>query len=222
LLGSLFSVRDDADRPLPHRAIVHEIHNQLFAGHDTTVTVMANLMKQLAEHPDRLAEARHEVTTADLTDPLDLDRLKGLPHLNAVLDESMRSITPVQVTFRTMLRDMDYAGWHIPKAWTVCLAIAGTHHKPEVWTEPDRFDPERWCPARNEQAGEQHAYIPFGGGPRLCLGANFAYAEMRIMLAVLLRDYRWELVAGQDLSYRTLPFPRPRSGIRVRFSRMAD
>jgi cytochrome P450 len=220
LLGSLLSVRNDQGRPLPQEAVVHEIHNQLFAGHDTTVTVMANLMLQLAQTPEQLVALQQELRTADLADPLDLDRLRELPRLNAVLDESMRSVTPVQVTFRTMLRDMEYAGFRIPKDWTVCLAIAGTHHKPEVWREPDRFDPERWCPARAEQNRETHSYIPFGGGPRMCLGANFAYAEMRVMLALLARDYRWVLLEGQDLSYRTLPFPRPRSGIRVRFSRL--
>jgi cytochrome P450 len=220
LLGSLLSVRDDQGRPLSQEAVVHEIHNQLFAGHDTTVTVMANLMMQLAQTPEQLVAVQRELRTADLADPLDLDRLQELPRLNAALDESMRSVTPVQVTFRTMLRDMDYAGFRIPKGWTLCLAIAGTHHKPEVWTAPDRFDPERWCPARAEQNREGHSYIPFGGGPRMCLGANFAYAEMRVMLALLARDYRWVLVEGQDLSYRRLPFPRPRSGIRVRFSRL--
>ena len=189
-------MRDGDGRPLSQEAVVHEIHNQLFAGHDTTVTVMANLMLQLAQHPEQLVLVQEELRTADLADPLDLDRLREVPRLNAALDESMRSVTPVQVTFRRMLRDMDYAGFRLPKDWTVCLAIAGTHHKPEVWQDPDRFDPERWCPARAEQNLETHSYIPFGGGPRMCLGANFAYAEMRVMLALLARDYRWVLVEG--------------------------
>jgi cytochrome P450 len=129
----------------------------------------------------------------------------------------MRLLAPVAGTFRIMLRDMAYAGYRIPRGWTVRLEIAGIHTHDAIWTEPFTYDPARWEPPRAEQHTRQHCYIPFGGGPRLCLGANFANAEMRIMLALLLRGYAWELEPGQDLSYTMVPFPRPRSGLRVHF-----
>lgn len=219
LLASLLSVRDDAGRPLPQEAIVHELHNQLFAGHDTTVTVMSNLMLLLARHPDVLARARAEVQAAPLTAVFDLDALKRLPLLNAVLNESMRVVTPVVGTFRVALHDVAYKGYRIPKGWTVRLEIAGTHHNADVWSDPAAFDPDRWLPPREEQKERPFSFIPFGGGPRICLGANFAMAEMRVMLALLLRDYAWELLPDQDLSYNMIPFPRPRSGIVVNFGR---
>lgn len=221
LLGSILSIRDEEGHPLSHDQVVDEMHNQLFAGHDTTVTVMTNLMIQLAQRPEVLARARAELEAAGLGSALDLDRLKALPYLNAVLDESMRAVTPVIGTFRIMLRDEAFRGYRIPVGWVVRLEIAGTHQDPAVWTDPPAYDPERWSAGRAEQKRQPHSYIPFGGGPRICLGTNFALAEMRVMLALLLRDYEWELEPGQNLSYRPIPFPRPKSGGRVRFGRRA-
>lgn len=216
LLGAILGIRDEAGRPLPFDQVVDEMHNQLFAGHDTTVTVMTNLMLQLAQRPDVLARARAEVAAASLAAVPDLEQLKRLPYLNAVLDESMRAVTPVVGSFRVMRRDAEYKGYRLPAGWVVRLEIAGTHENPAVWPDPATFDPERWLA---DEKRPPHSYIPFGGGPRICLGTNFAYAEMRVMLALLLRDYTWELAPGQDLRYRHLPFPRPKSGGRVRFGR---
>lgn len=222
ILGSLLSVRDEEGKPLKQEAIVHELHNQLFAGHDTTVTVMTNLMLQLAQHPAVLAQARAEVREAELAGALDLEQIKRLPYLEAVLHESMRYLAPVAGTFRSMLCDMEYKGYRIPRGWTVRLEIAGTHTDERIWRGPYEFDPERWLPPREEQAGRQHCFVPFGGGPRLCLGTNFAWAEMRVMLALLLRDYAWEVQPDQDLGYVMVPFPRPKEGLRVRFGHVLE
>ncbi len=219
LLGAILGIRDEAGRPLRHDEVVDEMHNQLFAGHDTTVTVMTNLMLQLAQRPDVTARARAELDGAGLGAALELESLKRLPYLNAVLDESMRAVTPVIGSFRVMLRDAGYGGYRIPAGWTVRLEIAGTHENPAAWPDPAQFDPDRFLRDNREQP--PHSFIPYGGGPRICLGANFAAAEMRLMLALLLRDYDWTLEPGQDLHFRHIPFPRPRSGVRVRFGRRA-
>lgn len=219
MLGSLLSIRDENGSSLPLQQVIDEVHNELFAGHDTTVTVMTNLMIQLAQHPDALDQAVREVDQARLPEALDLEQLKRLPFMNAVLNESMRAATPVIGTFRVMLRDAAYQGYRIPKGWTVRLEIAGTHEDASIWTDPLAFDPERWSDERAEQKRRPHSYIPFGGGPRICLGTNFALAEMRVMLALLLRDYSWSLTPGQNLGYRHIPFPRPKSGGIVRFGR---
>jgi cytochrome P450 len=218
VLGALLSVREEEGRPLSQAAVFHELHNELFAGHDTTVTVMTNLMLQLAQHPAVLAQARQELQGAALAIPFDLEQIKLLPYLEAVLHESMRYLAPVAGTFRSMLCDMEYKGYRIPRGWTVRLEIAGTHTDERIWSNPFDFDPARWLPPRREQDQRQHCFVPFGGGPRLCLGANFAWAEMRVMLALLLRAYTWQVLPNQDLSYVMVPFPRPKQGLRVRFS----
>ncbi len=219
ILGSLLGVRDETGQPLPQEAIVHELHNQLFAGHDTTVTVMVNLMKTLAERQDVVNAARQELASPKLSRPIDLETVRDLPYLNAVLNESMRFIAPVSGTFRTMLHEMEYKGFRIPQGWTVRLEIAGTHTNPDIWSHPEAFDPERWLPGREEHKHRPYSFIPFGGGPRLCLGMNFAMAEMRLMLALLLSDYAWTLTPGQDMSYTWVPFPRPKNGLLIAFSK---
>jgi cytochrome P450 len=120
---------------------------------------------------------------------------------------------------RTTTQDVEFGGYRIPKGWQVILAISATHLM-EPWTEPRRFDPDRFGPERAEHKQQPHCHIPFGGGARVCLGQHFALAEMGIVLSLLLRGYTWELVPGQDLSIVPLPFPHPRSGIEVRFSRL--
>lgn len=220
MLGALLTVRDEHGQPLSVTAVEHELHNQLFAGHDTTVTVMTNLMLQLAQHPAVLARARSEIENAALADPLDLERLKALPYMDAVLHESMRYLAPVSGTFRVMLRDMAYKGYRIPRGWTVRLEIAGTHTNDQIWAAPFEFDPQRWLPPRAEQERRQYSFLPFGGGPRLCLGVNFAWTEMRVMLALLFRSYTWQILPDQDLSYVMVPFPRPKDGLRLAFGKL--
>ncbi len=216
LLGSLLQRREDGEPPLSRETIVDELQLLLFAGHDTTVTATSNLMLLLAQHPDVLQRGREAV--AGLEGPLSLEGLRATPYLVQLLQEGMRLIPPIGGAFRVTTRDVVYNGYRIPKGWTVPVSIR-TAHAGSSWPEPDRFDPERFSPERNEQK-KQGAFIPFGGGPRICLGQHFAMVEMSVMLALLLKHYTWELVPGQDLDYTLVPFPKPRSGIQLRFRRL--
>jgi cytochrome P450 len=215
-LGSLLSTRDEEGRPLPREAIVQELELLLFAGHDTTVTATSNLLLLLAQHPEVLERCRQEQRS--LADgPLTLETLRAMPYLHQVIQETMRLVPPVGGAFRVTTQDVAYGGYRIPQGWQVSLSIRAAHRGP-TWTSPERFDPERMGPERCEQK-PQGAYIPFGGGPRVCLGQHFAMVEMAAVAALLLRDYQWELVPGQDLTLKTFPIPLPRSGLLVRFSR---
>jgi len=213
LLGALLNSRDDAGQPLPSDVIRDELQLLLFAGHDTTVTATSNLMLQLASNPEALRLGREAV--AGLNGPLTLDSLRGTPALARLISEGMRLVPPIGGLFRSTTRDAVYKGYRIPKGWTVMLNVGFTHRHTN-WTEPTRFDPERFGPERNEQR-TPGSFIPFGGGPRTCLGQHFAMVEMSVLLALLLNRYAWELVPGQDLTYSLFPFPRPRSGIQIRF-----
>ncbi|MDY7228441.1 cytochrome P450 [Hyalangium rubrum] len=215
LLGSLINSRDDAGNPLPRETIVEELQLLLFAGHDTTVTAMSNLMLLLAQHPEELQKGRDAL--AALPTPLTLDTLRGTPRLTWLLFEGMRLIPPIGGAFRATTQEVVYNGYRIPEGWTVMVSIGATRAEAN-WTEPEHFDPERFSPERQEQK-KPGTYIPFGGGPRICLGQHFAMVEMSVMLALLLKHYTWELVPGQDLQYVLFPFPKPKSGIQLRFHR---
>ncbi|MET0406120.1 MAG: cytochrome P450, partial [Cystobacter sp.] len=212
LLGSLLQHREDGEPPLSRETIVDELQLLLFAGHDTTVTATSNLMLLLARHPEVLEKGRAAV--AGLEGPLTLEGLRGMPYLVQLLHEGMRLIPPIGGAFRVTTRDVAYKGYRIPKGWMVPVGIKAAHGG-EHWPEQERFDPERFSPGRAEQR-KPGTFVPFGGGPRICLGQHFAMVEMSVMLALLLKHYTWELVPGQDLEYTQIPFPRPRSGIQLR------
>ncbi len=218
ILGSLLSVRDEAGQPLPREAVLDEVLLQFLATHDNTMSTLANLVLLLAQHPEVLRRCEAEQGGAALDEPLTLERLRAFPYLHQVLLEGLRFIPPVGGLMRVMTRDAEFGGYRIPQGWRVLLAIGATHYQ-TPWTEPERFDPDRMGPERAEHKQRPHALMPFGGGARSCLGQHLALAEMSVVLSLLLRGYRWELVPGQDLSFIPIPFPHPRSGIQVRFSR---
>lgn len=216
VLGALLSARDDAGRPLSREAIDEEILVLLFAGHDTTVTATSNLLLQLAQHPEVLQAGRAQLDAAP-EGPLTLDGLKAIPFLFQAINEGMRCAPPVGGVFRKTTQDVVFQGYRIPKGWSVSVNIRATHYG-KNWAAPERFDPSRFGA---EGKVRQGAFIPFSGGVRICVGQHFAMVEMSVMLALLLRGYAWALEPGQDLTYDLVPFPRPKSGIRLRFTRRA-
>ena len=215
VLSTLLDVRDEDGRPLPRTTIVDEIQLLMFAGHDTTVTALTNIVLHLSQHPDVLARARAEQDAAGDA-PLTVEAVRAMPWLEAVISESMRVVPPVGGAFRELTQDVEYGGFTLKKGWTVSMSPGLAHGDESVWTDPERFDPERWMPERAENKRHPFAYIPFGGGPRKCLGEHFAMLEMQLVLALFLRGYEWELAEGQDLSPLFFPFPRPRDGLRLR------
>lgn len=218
ILGSLLAVRDEQGRPLSREAVLDEMLLQLFASHDTTLHTLVNLMMLLARDPGQLQRCREEQRGASLEEPLTLEALRELPALHQVMQEGLRLMPPVGGIFRVTTRDVEFGGYRIPEGWTVLLSIIGTHLG-EPWTDAERFDPARMAPERAEHKHQPGAFVPFGGGARVCIGQHFAMAEMGVILSLLLRGYDWELEPGQDLSLVPLPFPHPRSGLQVRFSR---
>ncbi|MFV8754787.1 cytochrome P450 [Nannocystaceae bacterium ST9] len=218
VLSTLLRVRDEQGRPLPRNTVVDEIQLLLFAGHDTTVTSTSNIVYHLAEHRDALAKA-HAEQDAMADRALTLDNLRAMTWLEAVIKESMRLIPPIGGSFRVMTRDAEFGGFTIPKGARVALGPRAAHREAEHWPDPDRFDPERFLREADDRPA--FSWIPFGGGPRVCIGQHFAMLEMLVVLAMLLREFDWSLVPGQDLGFLTIPLPRQRSGTIVELRRRA-
>ncbi|HAA19674.1 MAG TPA: hypothetical protein DCP28_13250 [Cytophagales bacterium] len=210
ILASLIAARDENDQPLDVETITHEIQVQLFAGHDTTVTALTNLLLTLSSQPEVVAKAREEALA--LPESLSLEDIKGMAYIPMVIYEGMRVQPPIQNGFRVAMEDIAYQGYRIPKDWTVVANIFSAHMQ-DTWTSPKEFDPERMNPHRAEQKAEQGKFIPFGGGPRICLGQHFAMVEMNLVLGMFLRRFNFSLQPGQNLKMSYLPFPLPKSGV---------
>lgn len=210
VISTLLRVRDEQGQPLPRSTVVDELQLLLFAGHDTTVTSTSNILYHLGIHAGVRAKAQAEQDALD-DRSYTLETLRSLTYLDAIIKESMRLIPPVGGAFRVMTCEAEFDGFTIPKGHRIAVGPRAAHREAEHWPEPDRFDPERFM---NEAPANRPAFswIPFGGGPRVCLGQHFAMLEMQVVLSLVLRRFDWTLVPGQDMRFLTLPLPRQRSG----------
>ncbi|MEU3402774.1 cytochrome P450 [Streptomyces sp. NPDC006670] len=165
----------------------------LLAGHETTATSLAFALHLLGRHPEEQARAREEVVRVlgDRTpQAADLERL---PYLTRVLKEAMRLYPAAPVMGRNAVAATEIDGHAVPAGATVILAPWVTHRHPDYWSDPERFDPDRFTPEA-EAARPRYAWFPFGGGPRACIGQHFSMLESVIALAMLLRAYEIETV----------------------------
>jgi cytochrome P450 len=218
-LGILLQAQDEAGNYLSRADVKDNILALLIAGHETLTSALTSLCLFLAQHPDVLQTARTEQAQLGLTGKLTQESLKQLSYLEQVLKEVLRLAPPVvRSGQRKVLKACEVAGYVIPKGWDVFYQIQETQQDPNIYTHPEQFDPQRFAPDRAEDK-KVFSHIPFGGGIRECLGKEFARLEMKLFATLLIRDYDWELLPGQNLERVVLPFSRPRDGLKVKFWR---
>lgn len=214
-LGLLIKAKDEEGNSLTLEELKDQVLLLLFAGHETLTSAIASFCLLVAQHPEvmkRLRQEQQELALASLS----FEDIKQMTYLEQVLKEVMRLIPPVGGGFRKVIESFAFNGYRIPKDWTVQYQIAQTHQDGEIYSESDRFIPERFAPDREEDK-KSFSYIPFGGGLRECLGKEFARLEMRVFAAKLLQNYHWELLPHQSLDLVAVPTPHPRDGLKVRF-----
>lgn len=159
----------------------------LLAGHETTATSLAFALHLLARHPEARARAQEEIDALP-SQPFTAATADQLPYLTRVLKETMRLYPAAPLVGRRAVEETEIDGHVIPAGADVLIAPWVTHRHPAHWTDPDRFDPDRFTPDQ-ETARHRYAWLPFGGGPRACIGRHFSMLESVLALAVLLREY---------------------------------
>jgi cytochrome P450 len=138
-------------------------------------------------------------------------------YLDRVYLEVERLHPPFTGAFRRAVREFEFEGFRVPAGCKVFYAITGTHHSPDLYPEPDRFDPDRFEGANVAELRRDCRLVGFGAGARTCLGIEFARLEAKVVASHLLRGHRWRLAAGQNLAIRYLPSLHPADGLRVAF-----
>jgi cytochrome P450 len=216
-LNLLIQATDEGGQRLSLTELQDQILLLLFAGHETLTSAIASYCLLLTQNPSVWEKLRSEQQAYDLNEPLTLDSLKSMTYLDDTLREVLRLVPPVGGGFRTVVEPCEIAGYHIPSGWNLLYEITQTHLNPETYPDATTFQPERFS-ATGTANRDKYSYLPFGGGIRECLGKEFARLEMKIFAVHLLRYYTWELIPGQDLSLVTVPTPRPRDNLRVRFT----
>jgi cytochrome P450 len=215
LLAMLLATRDpETGEGMSDRQIRDEILTIFLAGHETTANALSWTFYLLARHPE--AEARlHEELDRVLggRNPTHAD-LAELKWTRMVIEEALRLYPPAHTIGRTAIGEDRIGGMRIPRGALVTVSIHATHRNPKLWREPERFDPERFAPAA-AAARPRFAYMPFGGGPRICIGNSFAIAEAQVVVAMIAQRYRPRLAPGHVVEPIGLITLRPREGVWV-------
>jgi cytochrome P450 len=216
LLSVFLEAQDDEGIRMTDRQLHDEIMTLFLAGHETTANALSWTWLLLGQHPDveeKLAEELRRVLGGRSPTMADLPRLT---YTDMVLKEAMRLYPPVWVIGRRALAPFRLGEYELPAGTNVLMSQRITHRDPRYFPEPERLDPGRWkaTDPRNLSL-PRFAYFPFGGGPRVCVGAGFATMEAALLLATIAQRFKLTLVPGQTI----VPLPsvtlRPKSGIRM-------
>ena len=200
VLSMLIDARDEHGEPMGDEELLDEMFTLLMAGHETTATSLAWVLHHVLPRPDVLEKMRAELGRVLDGRPVEPQHVVKLEYLDAVIKESAR-LTPVATNVLRLLKaPARIGGLDLPAGVGVSASIYLTHHRADLWPEPERFDPERFVGARPSP----YAFLPFGGGERRCLGAAFATYEMKVVLAEVLSRVDLQVAAG----YRMRPVLR--------------
>jgi cytochrome P450 len=189
LLALLFhAVESHSGKPLTVEQLREEILFIFSVGFENVATGLTKALRLLMEHPDKLAKLQEEVSVA-LGDELpSFNTLSKLEYSGMAFQEALRLHPPASWLMRAVVKDDEIDGHPIPAGATVIVPTFLFHHDPELWPNPDSFEPERFAPARSP---ERHscAWLPFGAGQRFCLGRDFALIEGKLILAMTIQRF---------------------------------
>ncbi|HRI65451.1 MAG TPA: cytochrome P450, partial [Polyangium sp.] len=215
LLTRLLGAHDGADH-MSDKQLRDEVLTLFVAGHETTAVSLSWSLYLLARHPQVYQQVQADVDALP-NEPTVAD----LPRLGSVLrvfKESLRMYPPLPLYVRDTIEDIVVGGYEIPKGTPVLLSPYVTHHRTELWSDPDTFDPDRFLP-QNEAGRHRYAYIPFSAGPRICIGNHFALMEATIVLGALLRNFKFSLESDAEVDGEIDSALRPKGGLFLRIAR---
>jgi cytochrome P450 len=215
MLDALLTARDpETGGAMGEKALRDEVITLFLAGHETTANALTWTWYLLDRNPE--ARERLEGEAAALaSNPAAAEDLNRLPYARRVAQEAMRIYPPVWMFNRLALGTDVLGGYSIPPGTTVFIPPWVLHRHPLWWQHPDRFDPDRFTSARS--AGRpRYVYLPFGAGPRTCIGSHLALMEMQVVLALVTSRYRLRLTSDHPVSAQALITTRPRTPIMMR------
>jgi cytochrome P450 len=212
VLSMLLLARDEEDgRGLTDAQVRDEVMTLLLAGHETTANALTWTWYELGRHPGVLARLVDEVDRVARDRRVTADDLPRMPWTLAVIEEAMRLHPPAYMTGREAISDVEIGGHHLPKGAIVAVNIRGIHRRADYFPAPEVFSPERMLPDA-KKARPRHHYLPFGAGPRVCIGSHFALLEAQLALATMVKRVRIRSLATQ-VDPEPLVTLRPRGGL---------
>lgn len=218
LLTMLMDARDEDGQPMSPAQMIDEIRTLYLAGHETTATTLSWAWLLLSQNPEAYARLEAEIEQVLAGRAPTADDVPRLAYTNAVIKEALRCYPVAWITRRIALEDVVIGGCQIAKGTAIFLSPWILHHDARWYAEPDAFQPERWLKDKAELPLRE-AYIPFGGGPRVCIGNGFAMLESVLLLATLLQHSHVAVLPEHPVELELLGTVRPKFGLQAAFTR---
>src|ERR1700723_2712115 len=217
LLQTLMDARYSDGEGMSDKLILSESMQLLVAGHETSSNALSWLFYLLSSRPDCLETVRQEFDSVLGEAPLSYSDVPKFEFTSQVIQEGLRLYPPFWMIDRMAVADDRVGELDIPRGSTVIVYVYGAHHAPRYWQSPENFDTERFTEANNKLR-TPFTFLPFGAGPRGCIGGNYAMLQIFMILSVLLKKYDLQLVPGQTIEARPMVILRPEHGIRMTFT----
>jgi cytochrome P450 len=214
LLGMLLAARDEDGSPMTDRQLRDEVMTLFLAGHETTANALSWTLYLLAQNPEAEARLHAEIDEVLGGRLPTMDDVAALRYTGQIVKEAMRLYPPAWGIGRQAMEPFEVGGYRFEKGAYVFICQYITHRDARYFSDPERFDPDRW----SEEAARKvprFAYLPFGAGPRVCIGAAFAAMETSLLLATIAQRFRLTLDPGHRVVPLTSITLRPKYGIRM-------
>ena len=217
LLQTLMDARYADGEGMPDELILSESMQLLVAGHETSSNALSWMLYLLSSRPDCLERVRQEFDTVLGGAPLNFGDVMKLEFTGQVIHEALRLYPPFWMVDREAVADDRVGDLEIPRGSTVIVFVYGAHHAPASWPDPESFNPERFAKG-SEKLFTPFTFLPFGAGPRGCIGGNYAMLQILMILSTVLTRYDFELIPGQTIEARPMVILRPKHGIKMSFT----
>ena len=217
LLQTLMDARYADGEGMSDELVLSESMQLLVAGHETSSNGLSWLLYLLSMRPDCLERVREEFDSVLGDAPLSHGDVLRFEFTTQVIQEALRLYPPFWMVDRMAVADDRVGDLAIPRGSTVIVFVYGAHHATRHWNDPESFIPERFAKG-NEKQQTPFTYLPFGAGPRSCIGSNYAMLQILMILGAVLRKYDFELSPGQTIEARPMVILRPKHGIRMTFT----
>jgi cytochrome P450 len=218
LLQILLDARYSDGHGMSDDLVLSESMQLLVAGHETSSNALSWLLYLLSSRPDCIEKIRQEFDAVLGSKSLSYSDVPKFEFTTQVIMEGLRLYPPFWMVDRMALADDRAGEVVIPQGSTVVVFVYGAHHSPRYWEDPETFDDQRFSKAREKRL-TPYAHLPFGAGPRGCIGGNYAMLQMLMILGKLLRAYDFRLAPGQTIAARAMVILRPEHGIRMIFTK---
>jgi cytochrome P450 len=216
ILSLLLAARGEEGEAFTDKEVRDQVMTLMFAGHDTATSTLTFMMHELARHPDVAERLREEQDRVLGGEPPTVEALeREMPYLDMVLDEVLRLYPPAWIGPRRAVREFEFGGYTVPKGAYVNYCSWASHRLPEVFPDPEAFIPERFTRER-KAALPRGAYVPFGGGQRICIGKRFGQTEVKLVATMLLQNLRLGALPGRTVTVRQMPTLSPKGGLEMR------